>query len=165
MRRKEREMPEAFALEVVDKCMYATLATAGTDGQPYCVPVSVVRDGRVVYIHCAMQGRKTDNMRDSPKVCISCVGDVHLVEDKFTVEYESAVIFGRAEEVTADEEKTQALKLICERFAPSQMQAFDQAVQRSLHRTAVWKVQATEVTGKRKKYDHNGEEMKFGRME
>ena len=45
------------------------------------------------------------------------------------------------------------------------MGAFDEAIARSLDRTAVWKVEAEQVTGKRKQYDSQGKEMKFGRME
>ena len=55
--------------------------------------------------------------------------------------------------------------LICQRYAPGNMGAFDEAIARSLDRTAVWKVEAEQVTGKRKQYDSQGKEMKFGRME
>ncbi len=34
----------------------------------------------------------------------------------------------------------------------------------NLFRTAVWKVVMKDITGKRKKYDSEGIEMKFGRM-
>ena len=46
------------------------------------------------------------------------------------------------------------------------MDAFEEAVKRSLHRTAVVKVVlSAPPTGKRKQYDKNGDEMKYGRME
>ena len=46
------------------------------------------------------------------------------------------------------------------------MDAFDDAIKRSLERTAVVKITLTEPpTGKRKQYDKEGEEMKYGRME
>ena len=44
--------------------------------------------------------------------------------------------------------------------------AFDYAIARSLERTAVVKITLTAPpTGKRKQYDKQGEEMKYGRME
>ena len=80
--------------------------------------------------------------------------------------YRSAVAFGRAEQVFDDEEKIRALRLICERFLPRHMDAFDESVRRSLHRTAVVRITLTAPpTGKRKQYDREGEEMKYGRME
>jgi len=45
------------------------------------------------------------------------------------------------------------------------MDAFAAAIERSLERTAVVKITLTEPpTGKRKQYDKQGEEMKYGRM-
>ncbi len=46
------------------------------------------------------------------------------------------------------------------------MDAFDQSIARSLSRTAVVRITLTEPpTGKRKQYDKEGVEMKYGRME
>ena len=55
---------------------------------------------------------------------------------------------------------------ICQRFLPQQMVGFEEAVSRSLHRTTVVRITLLEPpVGKRKQYDANGNEMKFGRME
>ena len=63
-------------------------------------------------------------------------------------------------------EKIEALRIICQRFLPQHMDAFDDAIQRSLERTAVVKITLTAPpTGKRKQYDKEGEEMKWQRME
>ena len=165
MRRKDREMPEAFALSVADKCEYAVLSVTDADGNPYCVPVSIVREGMTLYFHSAKEGFKAEAMRKQPKVCVACVGDTRLVPEQFTTEYESAVIRGIAYEVSDETEKRKALRLICERYAPSNMGGFEKAVSESLSRTAIWKIEITEITGKRKKYDSQGKEMKYGRME
>lgn len=46
------------------------------------------------------------------------------------------------------------------------MDAFDDAIRRSLGRTAVVRITLTAPpSGKRKQYDRNGDEMKYGRME
>ena len=45
------------------------------------------------------------------------------------------------------------------------MDAFDAAVERSMSRTTVVRITLTEPpVGKRKQYDANGEELKYGRM-
>ena len=73
---------------------------------------------------------------------------------------------GKAEMVTDRDEKTEALRAICERFLPDHMDAFDDAIKRSIERTAVVKITLTEPpTGKRKQYDKEGEEMKWQRKE
>ena len=165
MRRRDREMPEGFALSVADKCEYAVLSMTDTDGDPYCVPVSIAREGMTLYFHSAKEGFKAEAMRKHPKVCVACVGDTHLVPEQFTTEYESAVIRGTAHEVSDEEEKRKALRLICERYAPSTLGGFEKAVSESLFRTAIWRIEIAEITGKRKKYDLRGIEMKYGRME
>ena len=45
------------------------------------------------------------------------------------------------------------------------MDQFGQALERSLEITSIWKITMEELTGKRKKYDKDGIEMKHGRME
>lgn len=165
MRRKDREMDTDFAWKIVDKCEYAVLAMADMGGSPYCIPISICRDGSFVYFHCALQGKKLDLLRGNPKVCLTCVGDTHRMADKFSTEYESAVIMGTASEVLQDCEKIHALQLLCERHTPTNMRAFEEAVVRSLSNTGIWKINVSQITGKRKKYDAQGKEMKFGRIE
>ncbi len=160
MRRKDREMPEEFALQIVDKCVFATLGTSNNDGAPYCVPVSIAREGMSVYFHCAMSGQKTDNMRRRPDVCLACVGETRVPEGKFSVEYESAVIFGRASEVLGETEKIRALRLISMRHTPGNMEGFEDELRVNLGRTAVWRVDIASVTGKRLKYGPDGGELK-----
>ena len=86
--------------------------------------------------------------------------------ESFSLQFKSAIAFGKAEIVTDEAEKIHGLRLICERFLPQHMDAFDQSIARSLSRTAVVRITLTEPpTGKRKQYDKEGVEMKYGRME
>ena len=158
-------MPEAFAYGVADDCEWAVLAMVDADGLPYCIPLSIVRDGAFIYFHSAADGQKINALKNHDSVCIACVGRTHRMPDKFTTEYESAIIRGRASEVVDEGEKIKALRLLCQRHTPLNMAEFDSAIARSLARTAVWRIGISDITGKRKKYDKDGKEMKFGRME
>ena len=52
------------------------------------------------------------------------------------------------------------LRAICQRFLPHHMDAFDDAIARSLERTAVVKITLAEPPiGKRKQYDKQGEDL------
>ena len=113
MRRKDRQMPEEFALGVIDKCSFAPVAMTDEKGNPYCVPLSVAEDGGSIYFHSAFEGTKTDILKRNPKVYVSCVGDVTPAADRFTTEFESAAFSGTACEVTDIQEKIKALILIC----------------------------------------------------
>ncbi len=151
MRRKDREMDAGFAMGVLARCEFATLAMTLPDGKPYCIPISPALVGGAVVFHCARHGLKADAMRANPSVCLSAACDVSPVPEEFTTEYASAVAFGTAAEVTDAAEKVTALRAICERYAASNMRGFDDAIERSLHRTAIWRIDIDELTGKRKK--------------
>lgn len=171
MRKVSREMDSQWALEVMRKAPYITVSFTRADGTAYGVPLSLAcTDDRIWYFHCAPEGDKLDALAAHPQVCLSavtkCAPTVGPKDGSFTLQYRSAIAFGKAELVTDDEEKIRALRAISERFLPQHMEAFDDAIARSLHRTAVVRITLDEPpTGKRKQYDRNGEEMKYGRME
>ena len=49
-----------------------SLATTSYDGSPYITPLNFLyRDG-CIYFHCALSGRKLDNIAANPRVCF-CV--------------------------------------------------------------------------------------------
>ena len=164
-------MDAAFALEVLDRAPYVTVSFTRPDGTPYGVPLSLVRtDEKTFYFHCALEGEKLDCIAVNPMVALSavsrCTPTVGPKDGTFTLQYKSAMAVGKAEMVTDRDEKIEALRAISQRFLPHHMDAFDDAIARSLERTAVVKITLTEPpTGKRKQYDKQGEELKYGRME
>ena len=171
MRKASREMPADWALDIMRKAPYITVSFIRPNGTAYGVPLSLAStDDKTWYFHCAPEGDKLDAIAAHPEVCLSavtkCTPTVGPNDGSFTLQYRSAIAFGRAVLVTDVEEKVAALRAISERFLPQYMDAFDEAVHRSLHRTAVVRITLTaSPTGKRKQYDKQGEEMKYGRME
>ena len=164
-------MDSKWALEIMRKAPYITVSFTRADGTAYGVPLSLAsKDDNVWYFHCAPEGDKLDAIAVNPEVCLSavtkCQPTVGPKDGTFTLQYRSAIAFGKAELVTDTDEKILALRLISERFLPKHMDAFDEAIRRSIHRTAVVRITlSAPPTGKRKQYDKNGDEMKYGRME
>ena len=164
-------MPADWALDIMRKAPYITVSFIRPDGTAYGVPLSLAStNDKTWYFHCAPEGDKLDAIAAHPEVCLSavtkCTPTVGPNDGSFTLQYRSAIAFGRAVLVTDVEEKVAALRAISERFLPQYMDAFDEAIRRSLHRTAVVRITLTaSPTGKRKQYDKQGEEMKYGRME
>ena len=165
MRRASREMDAAFALEVLDKAPFVTVSMTRPDGTPYGLPLSLTRtDDKTFYFHCALEGEKLDCIAHHPTVFLSavslCAPTVGPKDGSFTLQYKSATAIGNAELVTDREEKIAAMRAICMRFLPRHMDAFDDAIDRSLERTAVVRITLTEPPiGKRKQYDKQGEEL------
>ena len=150
MRRKDRQISKEEALLVVDNCAYGVVSMS-VDGEPYAVALSIARDGESIYFHSAAVGKKVDMLRESPKVCVICVGGVEPSQVDFTTKYESAVIFGTAFEITDEEQKISALRLISEKYTPGVMSVFDEEIRRSLKETGVWRISIDEITGKAKR--------------
>lgn len=165
MRRKDREMGRDFALMVLDKAEWVTLAMIGTDGLPYCIPINMARDGEWLYLHSAPAGEKVECLRANPKVCVSAVGDTCVIPEKYTTEFESAVVYGTAEEITEPEEKKEALHIFCAKYCGEHMARFEQVVAGSFARTALFRIRMDRVAAKRKKYGADGKELKFGAVE
>ena len=158
-------MDSLWASEVMRKAPYITVSFTRADGTAYGVPLSLAsKDDGTWYFHCALEGEKLDAVKANPRVCLTavtrCTPTVGPKDGSFTLQYKSAIAFGRAEIVEDDAEKIGALRLICERFLPQHMDAFAASIERSLSRTAVVRIRLTApATGKRKQYDCNGEEM------
>ena len=171
MRKESRAMASQCALEVMHKAPYITVSFIDEEGKPYGLPLSLASDDDVNwFFHGALKGKKLEAIKAHPEVCLSavtrCTPTVGPKDGSFTLQYKSAIAFGKAEIVTEEAEKIHALRLICQRFLPHHMDAFEPSVARSLGRTAVVRITLTEPpTGKRKQYDKEGVEMKYGRME
>lgn len=187
MRRKDREMDMNFAYSILDKAEFGSLATLNEDGSPYCIPVSTVRQEDKIYIHGASQSTKIENIKRNPKICMSFVGDVkalppspreefdkdrqdpaafgRIASKKFATEYELAVVFGTAHIIEGREEKILGLKLLSEKYTPGNMPYFNAAIEDSLKKTCVLRIDIEKITGKRNQFDKDGVEMKRGRVE
>ncbi|WP_312699577.1 pyridoxamine 5'-phosphate oxidase family protein [Sedimentibacter sp.] len=185
MRRKDREMSREFGLEVIDKADYGVLSMVDENNEPYGIPLSIVRDGNNLYFHSAAEGKKVRIFGENPVVSIAFVGQVRIPElvtteelkemDKskagaliskvFTTEYESAVVKGKIRLLGDDNEKLNAMKLICEKYVSGKMDLFNIAAGSIMRAVNIYKIEIEEITAKRKKYDADGEEMKWGRME
>ena len=149
MRKESRAMDSGWALEVMHKAPYITVSFIDEDGKPYGLPLSLASDDDVNwYFHGALEGKKMEAIKAHPEVCLSavtrCAPTVGPKDGSFTLQFKSAIAFGKAEIVTEDAEKIHGLRLICERFLPHHMDAFDQSIARSLSRTAIVRITLTE---------------------
>lgn len=156
MRKAARQQSSRWALDVFDRAPYVTVSFVRPDGTPYGLPLSLVRsDEHTFYFHCAGEGEKLDCIANSPVISLSavsrCTPKYEEEKNNFTEHYDSAVAIGKAEIVTDDSEKIEALRLLCQRFLPKYMDHFDEAIHRSLNITTVVKITLSEPpVGKRK---------------
>lgn len=149
MRKSVRLKDAEWAMEVFDRAPYVTVSMTRPDSTPYGLPLSLVRKGNdTFYFHCAGEGEKLDCLRSNPMVSLSavskCTPKFEEEKNNFTEHYHSAIAIGRAEIVEDDTEKTEALRLLCQRFLPKYMDHFEEAISRSLSITTVVRITLTE---------------------
>lgn len=150
MRKISRHKDAGWALDVFDRAPYVTVSMTRPDGTPYGLPLSMVRrDDDTFYFHCAAEGEKLDCLRVNPIVSLSavsrCMPKFEKEKSNFTEYYNSAIAVGKAEIVTDDAEKIEALRLLCRRFLPKHMDRFDDAIRRSLKITTIVRITLTET--------------------
>lgn len=148
MRRKDRLVSEEKAREIIENSEYGMLVTASLDGDPYAIAVSHVLHENNIYFHCALEGRKLDNIRENPKVCMSFVSKADVEQEAYTVRYESAVVEGIAKIIEEEEEKLLALQLICKRYSPDLIDQHLSYIQPRLKYTGVCRLEIQEISGK-----------------
>ncbi|MBE0686918.1 MAG: pyridoxamine 5'-phosphate oxidase family protein [Anaerolineaceae bacterium] len=139
MRRKDRQMNQETANELLMRGEYGVLSSVDADGQPYGVPVNYVFDGKdSIYFHCAREGHKLDNLHTNPRVSFTIVGNHQIMDWKFSTAYESVIVFGVAEEVEGDE-KYLGLKMLAQKFSPNYMHEFEKEIEKAMIPSAVVK--------------------------
>lgn len=150
MRRTERQMDLPWTQALLARGEYGLLATSDPAGQPYAVPISYVYDGaESIYIHCAPEGHKLDNLRANPQACFTVVGRTRVLPAQFSTVYESAIAFGRVNELEG-EEKRNALLLIAEKYNPGQPAANAAYIAANFERVAVLHFTIAHLTGKQR---------------
>ena len=173
MKKKDLEMDKHFAYSIIDKADFGSLATINEDNTPYSVPISFVRKENIIYIHSSIQGTKIRNITKTPEVSMSFVGDINtpfpIIDEEiyigrklseiFTTEFESAVIFGIASRVENRNEKILALKLLCEKYTPNNMDTFNEKIKDSMDFTTIIRIEIKKITGRRKRYDEQGKKI------
>ncbi|WP_302133897.1 pyridoxamine 5'-phosphate oxidase family protein [uncultured Dialister sp.] len=154
MRRKDRQLTEEEAMDVVRKGEYGVLATVGDDGKPYSVPLSYVLDEEkgALYFHgTAAGGQKMDNILANPSVCFTVVMDTEVLPAQFSTKYYSANVFGTAKVVEEEEEKKKALLLLVRKYAPDYEEQGRAYIERAIGAVAVVRLDVEQVTGKARK--------------
>ena len=92
------------------------------DGQPYVIPTIHARLGDVLYVHGSPASRMLRTLRDGVDVCVTVtlLDGLVLARSVYhhSLNYRSAVVLGRAQEVTDHDEKLRAMEAVVEHVVP-----------------------------------------------
>lgn len=147
MRRSDRAIEKEEALHILKNGEYGVLSTVDPDNQPYGVPVNFCIIDDSIYIHCAIEGHKIDNVTYNPKVSFCVVGNTRILPSKFGTEYESTIVFGLLSEVF-NNEKQKALQGLLHKYSSDCFEKGLKYIDALKEKTRVFRITIETITGK-----------------
>lgn len=148
IRNSARALTDEMTKELLERGEFGVLSTVSGDGEPYGVPMSYVFTGGAVYLHCAREGHKLDNISDVPQVCFTVVGDTEVLPEKFSTKYKSAIVFGKAEVLKDGEEKMQGILALIEKYSADFLEEGRAYAEHAFAKFKVIKIVPEYITGK-----------------
>ena len=144
-------LSRAEALAYLAGCREGRLATNGADGQPYIVPLNYVVQDEKIYFHCALRGRKLDNIAANDWVCFEVSErEKYIIAEAAcdsATRYISVLVFGRAQLVACVQKKVEVLNAFMTKFADGgKFRRVDEAMASGC---AVVMISIDQISGKR----------------
>lgn len=148
MRRKDRQLTEEEAIEILRNGEWGVLSTLCQDGYPYGTPISYVyEDGKIYFHGTSAAGLKSDNIERHPQACFTVVGKTELLPSQFGTKYESAIVFGTVKKSTDTIGVLQKLVAKYSADFTESGEKFSRSVA-AAGRVAVYEMTVEQITGK-----------------
>ncbi len=121
-------------------------------GKVFVIPTLYGRKGDSIFIHGSKNSRMLETFEKGEEICLTVthVEGIVLARSAFhhSVNYRSAVIFGRPEKVTGNPEKKEALKAIMDHIIPGRWEEVRAPNEKELSVTAVFELRIEEASAK-----------------
>jgi uncharacterized protein len=121
------------------------------EGQPYVIPMLFGRAGDALYLHGSVASRLVRTLAEGVEVCltVTLVDGLVLARSAFhhSMNYRSAVVFGRAHPVDGDE-KLNALRAISEHLRPGRWDEVRAPTEVELRQTSVLRLDVEAASAK-----------------
>jgi len=150
MRRKDRQLSNSEAEEVLKSGTYGVLSMVGKNGYGYGIPLNYVYKNNSIFFHCSLEGQKLENISINEKVSFCVVGEAIPLSEKFTMQYKSVIVFGRAHEIVG-EEKMNSLVSIVEKYSGDHLEKGKETAAKFIDKTRGFRIDIEQITGKASK--------------
>ena len=148
IRLKDRAVNEVRTVKILAEGSYGVLSTIGKDGYPYGVPLNYTYADNCIFLHCAQQGHKLDNIDFNNSVSFCVVTRSAILDNEFDTDYESAIAFGKAIVVTDDQEKSDVLLSMLNKYSPDHLRAGKNYMRKNWDETRVIRIEIEHLSGK-----------------
>ena len=125
------------------------------DGQPFVIPMVYERSDQSLFLHGAAGSRLIRALQSGAQICISVtlVDGIVLAKSAFnhSMNYRSAVVFGRGQAVTVARDKIAALRIISDHLIEGRWNDVRGPNRTELGRTGVIRIEIEEASAKVRK--------------
>jgi nitroimidazol reductase NimA-like FMN-containing flavoprotein (pyridoxamine 5'-phosphate oxidase superfamily) len=137
-------------LSILERGEYGILSTVSSNNEPYGVPLNYCLINECIYFHCAVEGRKLNNINKNPKVSFCVVGKTEVLPDKFGTNYESCIVQGSVSESFGGE-KQLALEGLIHKYSKNFVSEGLKYIEKLKDKTRVFKISIESISGKARK--------------
>lgn len=150
MRRKDRFITNTETFAILEKGEYGILSTISANHEPYGVPLNYCVINGCIFFHCALEGKKINNILHNPQVSFCVVGSTEVLPDKFGTKYESCIVQGIASECVG-QEKQLALEGLIHKYSQNFVSEGLKYIEQFRDKTRVFKISIESFSGKARK--------------
>lgn len=149
MRRKKQQMSNEEAADILMSGKTGVLAVCGGD-EPYAVPLNYAYYKEKLYFHCALVGRKLDEISRNSKVSFCVVAEDEVVPERFTTRYLSVIAFGFASVLPRGDEFYAAIRALTAKYSPNVADELrENEIEKYADKMNIVAIKITHITGKR----------------
>ncbi|MCF8009563.1 MAG: pyridoxamine 5'-phosphate oxidase family protein [Halanaerobiales bacterium] len=148
MRRGQKKISRKEAYTVLNDNEVGVLSTIGKNNYPYGTPMNYIYSDHKIYLHCAKEGHKIDNIKYNSNVCFTVIDSYQLVSDRFTSKFLSIVIFGIASFVD-HQTKKDVLREYINKFSPGFKEKGFKYVDKAVQKTEIIEIEIEDIKGKK----------------
>ena len=148
MRRYKKELSKEETIQVLEKGIDGVLGTISHTGYPYTVPVNYAYFNGKIYFHSATTGHKIDNINQNEKVSFTVITKNDIIEDEFTTDFQSVIVFGKAKLIEPSQE---ILMELIKKYSSSFLKEGKEYVKNAYMSTQLVEISIDHITGKERK--------------
>lgn len=148
MRRKNQQLSNEEAAEILMSGETGVLGVNGDDGYPYTVPLNYVFCDNKLYFHCAKSGHKLDSIRNDSRVSFCVIAKDRVIPEKFSTSFQSVIVFGKAGILQDGEEKRRALEFLVQKYSPGYEKEGSEEIKMAWNAVEVVKIDIEYASGK-----------------
>lgn len=119
MRRHRQILSDQECIDILNKRTSGVLAVLGDNDYPYAVPLSYAYDNSKIIFHMAKAGHKLDAIKNHSKVSFCVIDQDQIVEEEYTTYFRSVIVFGKAQILDDDIQKTAAFEIFAKKYSPN----------------------------------------------